>query len=85
MSWGDWIPELAGYLRIEERKLLRHACSLRKPPLTQSHDGEGDQENNDSEDTDDVRRDGDKTGNVARVRPEETDYRSHDEDSHHRS
>jgi hypothetical protein len=53
--------------------------------LTPSHDGKGDQEKDDSDGTDDVRHDGNQTGNVARVGPDEADNRSHDEHGDHRS
>jgi hypothetical protein len=33
-------------------------------PPTPSHDGKGDQEKNDSDYADDVRRDGNRTGNI---------------------
>ena len=42
-------------------------------PLTPSHDGQSDQEKQDSDGTDDVRHHGNQTGNVACVGPDEAD------------
>jgi hypothetical protein len=56
---------------------------LRRLPLTSSHDGKGNHENNDSDDAEDVGRDRDRTGDVARIGPDETDDRSDDEHRDH--
>src|SRR5437773_9782419 len=53
--------------------------------LTSSHDDKGDQKNQDSDATDDIRHHGDQTGNVAGVGPDEADNRSQDEHGDHRS
>jgi len=53
------------------------------PPLTPSHNYKGDQEEHDPNEADDVRRDGHRTRNVARVRPDETDDCPHDEHGDH--
>ena len=52
---------------------------LRSLPLSSSHDGKRDKEDNDADDTDDVRHDGNRTSHVARVGPDQTDDRSDDE------
>ena len=57
--------------------------ALCRVPLAPSHDGKGDQEKYDSDDTGDVRHHGDQTGNVAGVGPDEADDRSHDEHGDH--
>ena len=64
---------------------LSAAERLDRLPLTPSHEGKGDTENHDSDDSDDVRHHGDQTGNVAGVGPDEADDRSHDEHGDHRS
>jgi hypothetical protein len=46
--------------------------------------GEGDQKKHDSNDIDEVRHPGKRTGYVAGVRPDETDNRPDDEQKHHR-
>ena len=59
----------------------RSARGLGHLPPTPRHDGKGDHEKHDS---DDGRHDGKRTGNVARVRPDEADNRPHDEHGDHR-
>jgi hypothetical protein len=66
---------------LREREPFRSRLS--RVPLTPSHDGKGDQKKDDPHATDDVRDDGNRTGNVTRIRPYETDDRSHDEHGNH--
>jgi hypothetical protein len=54
-------------------------------PLTPSQDAKGDQQTHDSDGTDDARRHGNETGNVAGVSPDKADKRSHYEHGDHRS
>ena len=67
---------------LGRRREGRRSKPLALPPTT-GH-GKGDQEKHDSNDTDDVRHHGYPTGEIARVRPDEADNRSHDEQSNHR-
>jgi hypothetical protein len=65
--------------------LSRSARGLSHVPLTPGHDGKGDQEKHDPDGTDDVRHDGNQTGYVTGVRPDEANNRSHDEHGNHHS
>ena len=61
--------------------------SRRKPlalSLPPGHDGKRNQERHNAHGTDDVRRHGKRTGDIARVRPDQADNRAHDEQSDHR-
>ena len=61
--------------------------SQRKPlalSLPPGHDGKRNQERHNAHGTDDVRRHGKRTGDIARVRPDQADNRAHDEESDHR-
>lgn len=64
-------------------RLTDEQLPLSRVPPAPSHDGEGDQENHDSGDANDVRHNGDETGNVARVRPDEANNRPYDEYGDH--
>jgi hypothetical protein len=55
--------------------------ALSLPP---GHDGQRNQERHNAHGTDDVRRHGKRTGDIARVRPDQADNRAHDEQSDHR-
>ena len=63
----------------------RAARGLSRVPLTARHDDKGDQEKNNSNDTEDVRHHGNQTGDVAGVGPDEADNRSRGEQPDHRS
>ena len=78
--------EFDGAGSSDRRRLKNLVCSglSHVPSSTPSHDDKGDQEKNDSDVTDDVRHDGKRTGDVARVRPKETDDRSHNDECDHR-
>lgn len=78
----------ASHLRIEEREARggRAELDLRsRVPRPPSHNDKGDYENHDPNHAEDVGRHGNRTGDIARVRPDESDYRSHNEDGDHRS
>jgi hypothetical protein len=55
------------------------------PPVPSARDDQRDKQDNDADSTDDVRRNGNRTGHVARVCPDEADDRSDDEYCDHRS
>jgi hypothetical protein len=58
---------------------LDSPLALGRLPLPPSHDGEGDQESQDSEPADDGRHTSNGTGNVVGVGPDESDDESYDE------
>jgi hypothetical protein len=64
---------------------IQRLIALSRVPMPPSHDGKGDQQKHNSDDTGDVRHHGNQTGNVAGVRPDEADDRSPDEHGDHRS
>ena len=72
-------------LELLAKGASRTARGLSRLPLTPSYDNKGDHKNHDADGTDDVRRHGNRTGNVAGVGPDEADNRSHDEHDDHRS
>ena len=57
----------------------RSSLALGRLPLPPSHDGEGDQESQDSEPADDGRHPSNGTGNIVGVGPDESDGESCDE------
>ena len=59
---------------------LDSVLALSLPP---GHDGKRDQESHNDDSADDVRRHGKRTGDIARVRPDQADNRAHDEQSDH--
>ena len=77
--------EFDGAGSSDRRRLKNLVCSglSHVPSSAPSHDDKGDQEKNDSDVTDDVRHDGKRTGDVASVRPKETDDRSHNDECDH--
>ena len=78
---GDYdraIPDLDEAIRLNPRYALAYEGRGKV------YHSKGDHENNDSDDADDVRCNGDRPGYVARVSPDETDDRSHDEHCDHR-
>jgi hypothetical protein len=67
----------------------REPFRSRRKPLTHSSpptkiQGEQDEKDHDSNDADDVRYPGKRTGYIAGVRPDEADSRPYDEQSDHR-
>lgn len=64
--------------------LARGWVALTVAPSRRADHDEADQEGHDPNDADDVCHQGERTGEVARVSPDQADSRSYDEDSTHR-
>ena len=74
-------PLGAGFRGFGLFRSRRKPLALSLPP---GHDGKRNQERHNAHGTDDVRRHGKRTGDIARVRPDQADNRAHDEQSDHR-